>query len=799
MMAAPIRVLCVDDEQELAAVVAQYLNDNAEDMTATMATDGEGALATLASEHIDCVISDYQMPGMDGLELLETIRSTYPEMPFILFTGRGSEDVAGNAVRAGVSDYIPKTTGTDQFELLENRVRNVVERHHARQTTRELFNAATDAIFVHDRETGEIVDVNEAGAELWGAQPGELIGQTPGDLIAEDTDVLGWLPADDSSAAPRDWECTDADGDPFWAEVRVRTARIDGEEQLLSVCRDVTRRKDREHRLGQLLSAAEELMAQRDLGEIGTVVTRTMTRTLGFAGSMMYVVDDTQGLRKVGESGDVGGEFDLDQLESDLLGDGSLRSDGGVPVASTTEAGSLHYWPLDSHGLLVGHLPETDLSGFSRDMTELLIALSKAALVRTVQDRRLAAQHEELESLNHVNEVIRDINQTLVKVSTRDEIEQLVCKQLAAASPFVCAWMGEHDLTDERVDIRVAAGRGAKVIEEHDILTAEEVEDPLGVAVERLIADRDVLILDTLDAETIGPERAAIADEHGFESLTVIPITYQNALYDLLAIYAEEVQAFGEDERAVLRELGETIGYAMHTAERSRALLSDTTVELEYDIRDADDILLGLSDHLDTSVELERIFFSADDSARLFVSVTDANFPEIRKYVDDLRSDATIREISSREDETVIEIALDGLSMMKHLAEAMATIRSVEATEGEGRLVLEIPTAVSVRTLTENLEKVFDHVSLLARRQRDPDDRPLSDVSQAADMGLTDRQHEVLLTAYHAGFFSWPRESTGEEIAELLDISQPTFHEHLRTGERKLLELLFEHRRSVYT
>ncbi len=799
-MAAPIRVLCVDDEPDLAAVVAQFLNDHAEDMSATMATDGEEALKILASEDIDCVISDYRMPEMDGLELLETIRSTEPELPFILFTGQGGEDVAGRAVRAGVSDYIPKRTGTDQFELLENRVRNVVERHQARQTTRELFNAATDAILIHDAGTGEIVDVNEAAAELWGLSPGEMVGMAPENLLTNaDSD---WLPTDEDVREPADRECEDASGSTFWAEVRVQTARIDGETQRLSICRDITRRKRREQRLGELLSAAEELIEHRDIEAIGETITAAMTDTLGFGGAVFYADQEAGEFRPVAEAGDVDGDYELEGLTATDLGfdgDGTIRRDGGVPVTSRSPSGALQYWPLGRHGVVIGSLPESEASGFSQDLTELLIALAEAALVRTLQDRRLEAQHAELESLNHVNEVIRDINQTLVKVSTRDEIEQLVCKHLAAASPYVCAWIGEHDLTEERVAIRLASGRGAGTVEQDEIATGHTAGDPLGDALGAVLEEREVLIIEDLTAESVGPERAAMAEEHGFESLTVIPITYQNALYDLLAVYAESLQPFGEDERAVLRELGETIGYAMHTAERSRALLSDTTVELEYEIRDEQDIILGLSAQLETRVELERIFFSADDSARLFLAVEDARFPEIRDVVRELRGDASVREISDREDDIMIEIAVDGLAMMKHLAEAMATIRAVEAENGEGRLVVDVPTAVSVRTLSENLESVFAHISLLARRQRDPDDRPLADVSDAADMGLTDRQHEVLLTAYHAGFFSWPRESTGEEIAELLDISQPTFHEHLRTGERKLLELLFEHQRSVYT
>ncbi|WP_267905122.1 helix-turn-helix domain-containing protein [Halorussus halophilus] len=52
---------------------------------------------------------------------------------------------------------------------------------------------------------------------------------------------------------------------------------------------------------------------------------------------------------------------------------------------------------------------------------------------------------------------------------------------------------------------------------------------------------------------------------------------------------------------------------------------------------------------------------------------------------------------------------------------------------------------------------------------------------------LTERQRSAMETAYYAGFFEWPRDSSGEDVADVLDVSAPTFHQHLRVGERKLL------------
>ncbi len=76
-------------------------------------------------------MSDYELPGANGIEFLETVRESYPDLPFILFTSKGSEEVASDAISAGVSDYLQKGSGTERFSLLANRITNLVAQYRA--------------------------------------------------------------------------------------------------------------------------------------------------------------------------------------------------------------------------------------------------------------------------------------------------------------------------------------------------------------------------------------------------------------------------------------------------------------------------------------------------------------------------------------------------------------------------------------------------------------------------------------------------------------------------------------------
>ncbi|WP_136688680.1 hybrid sensor histidine kinase/response regulator [Halorhabdus amylolytica] len=130
-------VLHVDDDVEFTTVAAELLEDESDRLTVETVSDAETGLAQLDGGDFDCVVSDYEMPGRDGIAFLETVREDYPDLPFILFTGKGSEEIASEAISAGVTDYLQKGGGVDQYAILANRIENAVERRRARVRQRQ--------------------------------------------------------------------------------------------------------------------------------------------------------------------------------------------------------------------------------------------------------------------------------------------------------------------------------------------------------------------------------------------------------------------------------------------------------------------------------------------------------------------------------------------------------------------------------------------------------------------------------------------------------------------------------------
>ncbi|MHC3381135.1 response regulator [Haloarcula sp. H-GB5] len=133
-----IVVLHIDDEPDFLDVASEILAQQSDQLNVVPAASAAEGLDRLDERSVDCIVSDYRMPEKDGIELLKAVREEYPDLPFILFTGEGSEAVASDAIAAGATDYLRKGHGTERYELLANRIENAVEQYRTNQRAAEL-------------------------------------------------------------------------------------------------------------------------------------------------------------------------------------------------------------------------------------------------------------------------------------------------------------------------------------------------------------------------------------------------------------------------------------------------------------------------------------------------------------------------------------------------------------------------------------------------------------------------------------------------------------------------------------
>jgi PAS domain S-box-containing protein len=177
-------VLHVDDDLGILKVTKQCLEMEGP-IHVDMALSVDEALAKLERERYDVVVSDYQMPGKDGLDFLKELREKGSTIPFIMFTGKGREEVAIKALNLGANRYLNKTgeTETVYMELTHSitelaKIRRTEERlRESEEKFRNLFEKANDGLVFVDL-SGRIADANQKAAEIAGKKKEDIVGKS---------------------------------------------------------------------------------------------------------------------------------------------------------------------------------------------------------------------------------------------------------------------------------------------------------------------------------------------------------------------------------------------------------------------------------------------------------------------------------------------------------------------------------------------------------------------------------------------------------------------------------------------
>jgi len=292
-------VLHVDDESDLLDVTKAFLGR--EGLSVETAENASEGLARLEEGGIDCIVSDYDMSGMDGLEFLTAVRDRGLEVPFILFTGRGDEEVASEAISAGVSDYLQKEAGTEQYQVLANRVRNYAAQYRTEreiERVRERYElvarVGSDVIYEWEDEDDRVTFLS-GFAEHFGVEPPER------------PDTEWWFeqvhPDDREGVRARLTEAIEAEVEELHLEYRVshddggyrhvsedRCNRYDDGRlvRIVGAVRDVTDRRRREQRLDALHEASRELMTATTVAEVVATLSRAAEEILNISLHAVY-------------------------------------------------------------------------------------------------------------------------------------------------------------------------------------------------------------------------------------------------------------------------------------------------------------------------------------------------------------------------------------------------------------------------------------------------------------------------------------------------------------------------------
>jgi PAS domain S-box-containing protein len=240
-----IRVLHIDDDKEQLDMLQLFFEATDQPIDVTSTTETNEVLNLIQEKKYDCIISDYKMPEMTGIELAKKIREK-TDIPIILYTGQGSEEVAEAAFSIGVNDYVRKELQPSHYSVLAKRVIETAQKKRTEILYQRVVNETSDALVII--VGSKIKYANRSQAKLLG-----LNGQD--ELI--ETDIREWIqPKDRTEFFNKILDCQTQnvtaiveidflrkDGASRPAEASLNVIEYEGEKSIIAFSRDITERK----------------------------------------------------------------------------------------------------------------------------------------------------------------------------------------------------------------------------------------------------------------------------------------------------------------------------------------------------------------------------------------------------------------------------------------------------------------------------------------------------------------------------------------------------------------------------
>jgi PAS domain S-box-containing protein len=793
-------VLVCGDKEECVAETAAGLDEVGQKLDVQTAT---AEVTADSVDGVDCIVSLSFEPSA----VVTRLREARPTLPVVVFAD-GSPSQVSEALSDTTLSYV-QADGESRYIVLAHRVVSVTSDSSPREVGAfdrhsEVISALDDGVYALD-DNGEFVFANEALAELTGYSIEELLGEHTSIIKGRETVELAESKLRELlSSSGRDevgttfeLELRQADGTTIASEDHMAVLYgPDGEFRgTAGVIRDISKRKRREELLSALQETSRSLMQAPSREDVASIVATATERVLGLDMAVVRLYDaDSKVLRPTAATDSIIerlGERPVYGLEEGEAG--RVFATGETVSYDTTHelddsgttAGSGLYMPIGVHGTLSVLSTEEDaFDDIDRQVVTLLATNAAAACNRAKREQEVRETRERIETiLDRINGLIENTVEVLVEATTRGAVEAGVCAELAATEPYTLAWVGRPAVRGKTLDVSEWAGSTDGIADDDSIPLGDDTPGATALTEGRSEVVDD---LSTVDGEWVQRIREA-----GVESMMVVPLAYTDSTYGVLFVCSDRPDAFDDREQIVLEALGQAVANAINAIESGKILSADKVIELEFTVNDRSLLVSRLSASTGTTLTSAGTVTQDDGSLRVYLNADGGDIEAIRQELEDDDGVRSVTKVAEHEGSALFEIIM-GESLLATLVDHGTVPREITAENGVARYTIELPYEGDAREVFSLVEDNYDGTDLVGYHEHERPVQTQQEFQASLSERFTDRQETALRTAYLGGFFNWPREVDGDALATAMDISRPTYHQHLRAAQQKVYEELFE-------
>ncbi|MGB6308400.1 MAG: EAL domain-containing protein [Steroidobacteraceae bacterium] len=637
-----IKVLLVEDRAEDAELLLREMRSHGLEVAGRRVDSLTEYRKGLADFRPDLILSDYTLPGFDGMDALQIARSLRPDTPFIFVSGTIGEERAIQALKQGAVDYVLKESRARLVPAIERALREAEDREAGRWAQRKLeeseerfrfamhFSSVGMALVAPD---GRWLGVNPALCDIVGYNEKELLATDAQSITyPEDREVDAAQRTDMLDRAIETYQVNKRyvrkDGRVVWTQVSGSLVWLQSGEPhyFIYQIQDITDRvnaeralRASEERFRSIAEATQEWIWEIDAEGRYTFCSPAVEAILGYAPELL-----------IGKSW-----LDVvspsirqplaDLLRRDIAGKRGWRD---LELHLRHAAGGIRWLVsnalplLDASGNLIGY------RGVARDITH----------------HRL--QQERIARLSRIQAVLSGINSTIVRVRDRLELLRESCRIAVQQGEFRMAWVGLAEPGALKAAPLLWEGHEQGYLQEVGSVLADREDDP-GPVGEALRLKRTVVVNDIAAASQPLLKREALI--RGFRSQVALPLMVEDQAVGVLVLYAAEAGFFDYEELKLLKDLAGDISFALDYIGKQEKL----TYVSYYDT------VTGLANRQLFFDRLAQALHSARSERRqLAVMIIDLQrFKRINDTLGRYAGDQVLKELASRLQRTVGESA----------------------------------------------------------------------------------------------------------------------------------------------